>query len=157
MSALRSPAMSAVTSAASTATAGSAARVLAAPPPPSVFELLAAARRGLTAAALADSSDERYASAHLAALRAAAAMLALRAARDSRHRGSRNVWVLLARHAPELSEWASFFSASAVKRAALEAGRRSVVTRRDADDLVRDAETFVGIVETLVDRDTHLL
>lgn len=130
-------------------------RSFAAPPPVTVFELLAAARRGLTAAALADSAADRYANAHLAALRAAAAMLALRAARDTRHRGSRNVWVLLARHAPEMSEWASFFSASATKRAAVEAGRSSVVTLREADDLVRDAETFLCLVESVVDRDLH--
>lgn len=117
-----------------------------APSPSAVLDLLAAARRGLAAAALADSAADRFATAHLAALRAAAAVLASRA---TPRRGSRNAWVLLARVAPELAEWAAFFASTATVRAAIEAGRGAVTARR-ADDLMRDAETFVGLVETLL-------
>ena len=50
--------------------------------------------------------------------------------------------------APELTEWAAFFAAGAAKRAAAEAGLTRAVTAREADDLLRDAETFLAVVET---------
>lgn len=111
--------------------------------PRSVDDLLTAARRSLTEASLAGTAGERYAYAHLAGLRAAAAVLAARG-RPSAGRRSRvlSVWVLLPQVAPELGEWATFFAQGARKRAAAEAGL-DVVSHREADDLVRDAETFV--------------
>jgi hypothetical protein len=51
--------------------------------------------------------------------------------------------------APELEEWAAFFAAGATKRAAAEAGL-PVVGARDADDLIRQAEVFLGIVEAVL-------
>lgn len=115
-------------------------------PAPTLLEL---SRRGLTeAGATEQHPTERYAQAHLAALRAAAAVLACRA-RPCAPRRSRptSAWVLLAQVAPELGEWAGFFASGARKRAAAEAGL-PVVTAREADDLLRDAETFLGVVET---------
>ena len=66
----------------------------------------------------------RYAGAHVSALRATAALLAARAtpAAGPRRGRQKNAWVLLAEVAPELSEWAAFFSAGAAKRAAAESG-----------------------------------
>ena len=55
--------------------------------------------------------------------------------------------MLLTEVAPELAEWATFFSAGAAKRAAAEAGSRRAVTEREADDLVRDADRFLAVVE----------
>jgi hypothetical protein len=116
--------------------------------------LLAAARRGLYESAIASRPVERYASAHLAALRCAAAVLAARARPEApstrRARPSRNAWVLLTQVAPELAEWAAFFAAGASKRAAAEAGLDGSVTAREADDLVRDAEIFLALVETTI-------
>ena len=90
----------------------------------------------------------RYACAHVAALRAAAALLAARARPAAgRRRPQKNAWVLLAEVAPELGEWAGFFAAGAAKRAAAEAGSTRAVTEREADDLVRDADRFLGVVE----------
>lgn len=110
--------------------------------------LLRLARRGLLEAADAGTPAERYAAAHLAALRAAAAVLACRA-RPVSGRRSRptSAWVLLSAVAPEMSEWADFFAAGARKRAAAEAGVAGVVTAREADDLLRDAEQFLLLVE----------
>ena len=118
-----------------------------APAPAHSRDLLAGAARELLAAGSADEAGSRYAHAHLAALRAAAAVLAARA-RPRSKRGSRlrSAWVLLAEVAPELGEWAGFFAAGAGKRAAAEAGVRGVVTDREADDLVREAETFLALV-----------
>ena len=92
---------------------------------------------------------QRFVAAHVAALRAAAAVLAVRS-RPGGRRGQRNAWALLAQVAPELGEWAMFFAAGAAKRAAAEAGRSRVVSVREADDLVRDAEHFVHVVEQLL-------
>jgi SAV_6107-like HEPN len=111
-------------------------------------QLLAIARRGL------DEADEqrvdglRYATAHLAALRAAAAVVAARAKPvPSRRSKLTSVWDLLALVAPELGEWAAYFAASAAKRAAAEAGILRVVSTREADELVRAAASFVAVVE----------
>ena len=98
--------------------------------------------------AMTDSDvPSRYAHAHVSALRAAAALLAARALPTPARKRQRNAWVLLAQVAPELSEWASFFAAGASKRAAAEAGSTRAVTEREADDLVRDADRFLGVVE----------
>jgi hypothetical protein len=113
-------------------------------------ELLALSRHGILEASAPGTAGQRYATAHLAALRAAAAVLAARArpAVGPRRRRPASVWVLLAAVAPELAEWAAFFAVGAAKRAAAEAGIPRVVTAREADDLLRDAERFLAVVET---------
>ncbi|MGI8683306.1 MAG: SAV_6107 family HEPN domain-containing protein [Mycobacteriales bacterium] len=112
--------------------------------------LLETARRGLAEAATLDLPPQRYATAHLSALRAAAAVLAARARPENTNHRRRptSAWVLLTTVAPELGEWAAFFAAGATKRAAAEAGLPRAVTAREADDLVRDADTFLAVVET---------
>jgi len=145
--------------------AGSSARTRSVPPGPAqdglavrtsplpAETLLALSRRGLLEAGAASRPAERYAAAHLAALRAAAAVLACRA-RPAPTTGRRarptSAWVLLSAVAPELSEWADFFAAGARKRAAAEAGVASAATPREADDLLRDAEAFLAVVEPAV-------
>jgi hypothetical protein len=115
---------------------------------PTALRLLAGSRHALREAEHAETAAERYATAHLAALRAAAAVLAARARpADARLRRPTSAWVLLAGVAPELGEWSTYFAAGADKRAAAQAGLRSAVTAREADDLLRDAATFLGLVE----------
>jgi hypothetical protein len=114
---------------------------------PSSIDLVDRAHDSLVAAVRAATPGERYVAAHLAALRGAAAVLAVRG-RPSHRSGPRSVWEVLPRVAPELAEWAAFFDAGAALRAAVEAGRDEVVTCRVADDLVRDAETFLVLVES---------
>jgi hypothetical protein len=110
-------------------------------------ELLAIARQGLREAAQTQADGLRFATAHLAALRAAAAVLAARARPEPRRRSRlTSVWALLTTVAPELAEWAAFFAAGASKRAAAEAGIPRAVSAREADDLVRAAEQFVEVV-----------
>ncbi len=113
--------------------------------PRAVGGLLTAARQGLADAEGAQVAGERYALAHLAALRAAAAVLAARTRPHSRRGRPVSAWRLLTEVAPELNEWSAFFAAGASKRAAAEAGR-PVVSRREADDLIRDAEHFLLVV-----------
>jgi SAV_6107-like HEPN len=109
---------------------------------------LHAARMGLAEAAEATSAAVRYVCAHLAALRAAAAVLASKEPVETHRRGRpRSVWVLLPEAEPALREWAAFFAAGADKRAAAEAGLPRAVTSREADELLHDAEIFVSLVE----------
>lgn len=112
-------------------------------------DLLITARRGLLEATLAETAEQRYAAAHLAALRAAAAVLAARARPRSHRSGPRSVWALLANIAPELGEWAQFFAAGSAKRSLAAAGI-SVVSSREADDLLRDAELFCDRVTAML-------
>ena len=118
-------------------------------------ELLGSAARGLLEAYTTPEPNRRYATAHLAALRAAAAVLAARA-HPVRQGRIRSVWVLLPAVAPSLQEWAAFFSANAAKRAAADAGL-PVVSQREADDLVRDAETFLAQVAALLGVDQQAI
>jgi SAV_6107-like HEPN len=115
-----------------------------APVPASALDLLERAERGLLRAERTPAAGERYVEAHLAALRGAAAVIAVRGRPSGR--GPANVWSLLPRVAPELGEWAAFFAAGAPRRAAVEAGRPEVVSPREADDLVRDVQAFTDLV-----------
>lgn len=116
--------------------------------PATTHSYLSRAAESLAEAITAPDVPARYAHAHVAALRAAAALLAARARpTTSRRRGQQNAWALLTEVAPELAEWASFFAAGAPKRAAAEAGSTRAVTQREADDLVRDADRFLAVVE----------
>jgi len=120
---------------------------------PSVRILLEQARQGLLDAEYAAHPVDRYAQAHLAALRAAAAVLAARARPRNRAQPT-SAWALLATVAPELAEWSAFFAASSATRAAAEAGVHRLVTARDADDLVRQAGEFLALARHAVARAT---
>ncbi|WP_182526339.1 SAV_6107 family HEPN domain-containing protein [Nocardioides dongkuii] len=116
--------------------------------PATTHSYLARAAESLSEAMVAPDAPTRYACAHVAALRSAAALLAARARpAPARRRPQKNAWVLLTEVAPELAEWAAFFAAGATKRAAAEAGSTRAVTPREADDLVRDADRFLAVVE----------
>jgi len=130
--------------------------------PAATFAYLSRSAASLQEAITTTDVGMRYATAHVAALRATAALLAARArptaptGRSGRSRAQRNAWVLLAEVAPEFAEWAGFFSAGATKRAAAEAGSRRAVTEREADDLVRDADRFLGLVEESLGLTRHV-
>jgi hypothetical protein len=110
------------------------------------------AHSSIAEAELAQLPADRYLAAHLAALRVVAIVLTHRApSTGSRLRGRpRNAWQMLAEVAPELAEWAAFFAATEPKRDAIRAGATSIVSVREADDLVRDAWAFLRLVERSV-------
>jgi hypothetical protein len=131
--------------------------------PPAALDLLARARSGLDEAATLDQPNERYATAHLAALRTAAAVLAARgrpetgalrrhgaSPRRSRGGGIRSAWEVLPEIAPELSEWSLLFASGAERRARAEAGIRGAASHREADDLLRDTAMFLRLVERML-------
>lgn len=119
-------------------------------PSAAALSLLAQAESGLCEAARATDPSRRFAGAHLSALRAGAAVLAVRAQPVGRRGAGRSVWHLLARVAPELGEWAAFFAAGSATRAAAEAGITRLVSARAADDLVRQAGQFIEVSRSLV-------
>lgn len=122
--------------------------------PAATHSYLDRAAESLREAVTDNEVSARYAHAHVAALRATAALLAARAQPAPRRR-QKNAWVLLAEVAPEFAEWAAFFAAGAQKRAAAEAGSRRAVTERETDDLVRDADRFLALVESSLGLTRH--
>ncbi|MEO7124779.1 MAG: SAV_6107 family HEPN domain-containing protein [Nakamurella sp.] len=108
-------------------------------------DLVSDASRVLGRAIGEGDPQEKFALAHLAALRGAAGVLAARARPRRMAQGS--AWELLARMAPELAEWSAFFAAGARRRQAIVAGVHVDVTAREADDLVRAVSEFLDLVE----------
>ncbi|MCZ0973563.1 SAV_6107 family HEPN domain-containing protein [Streptomyces albulus] len=97
--------------------------------------------------------NDRFATAHLAALRAAAAVLAVRGRPEPtarRRKTIRSAWEVLPEVAPELTEWSALFAAGADRRARAEAGIAGAAGQRDADDLLRDAWMFLRLVERML-------
>ncbi|WP_377274374.1 SAV_6107 family HEPN domain-containing protein [Peterkaempfera sp. SMS 1(5)a] len=121
--------------------------------PPAALDLLAQAQRTLEGARGLEDPLERYAAAHLAALRTSAAVLAVRGRPEKnprRRKAIRSAWEVLPEVAPELAEWAVYFAAGARKRAAAEAGIQGAASLRDADDLIRNTALFLRIVQRLL-------
>ena len=107
------------------------------------LDLLSRAEESLTNGYATSSASARYLEASLAALRAAAAVVAARPARSAGP-GPHDVWALTVRAAPELGEWAERFTAATGRRVGVETGLVRVGAR-EADDLLRDAETFLDL------------
>lgn len=114
---------------------------------PATASLIAAARRSLASAKTEAVPGTRYVGAHLAALRAAAALVA-ESGYSPRRSKPRSVWDLLAAACPDMAEWASYFAAGAGKRAAAEAGLPRAVSASEATELLRDADTFLTLAES---------
>ncbi len=125
--------------------------------PSAALSLLRTARHGLAEAEVEGDPGTRYICAHLAALRAAAAIVAARGEPGSgaRRRRPRSVWELLPQVEPALAEWAAFFAAGAAKRAAAEAGLPRAASPQEADDLLRDAATFLTVAERALGVETE--
>ncbi|MFG2424814.1 SAV_6107 family HEPN domain-containing protein [Streptomyces sp. NPDC048448] len=120
--------------------------------PPAAADLLHQARQGIRKARTG-TPNERFATAHLAALRTAAAVLATRGRPEATPRKPvriRTAWEVLPEIAPELSSWAELFGAQAEQRARAEAGITGAASSRDAQDMTRDAELFLRLVERIL-------
>jgi hypothetical protein len=143
------PAVSTVSVSAGRGGQGQAVFPVPARMPAAALDLLRKARQELAEAERETDTAIRYNGAHLAALRAAAAIVAARGepGTGARRRRVRPVWELLPQVEPTLSEWAAFFAAGAAKRAAAQAGLPRAATAREADDLLRDAAVFLSVAE----------
>ena len=115
----------------------------------STLELIERSRASLLEACHSRAIAERYLQSRLAAMRAAAALVSARAA-TAGVPGPHSLWALLPSVAPELTEWAEFFEATGLRHdprgTALGGGGATAVTAREADDLLRQTETFVDLV-----------
>lgn len=122
------------------------------PVPPGVRALLRRADAELAQAHAASRPDDRFRHAHLAAIRAAAAVLALRG-RPSPRSGARTVWEMLVRVEPDLAPWSGYFASGAGLRAAVDSGRTGEVDGSRADEITACAEDFRDEVAMLADPD----
>lgn len=94
---------------------------------------------------------DRFRIAHLAALRASAALLAAYSSPGQRAaRRPTSAWVLLTKLAPPMSAWAAYFSAGAARRAAADAGVVGAVSAHDADEIVTSVDTFIQICTSAI-------
>lgn len=120
------------------------------------LDLLAAAGESLATAHMARTVVGRSAGTKLAVLRAAAAVLTVRGRPDpveppghgagGTARGPVDVWRLLPRVAPELTEWADFFATVLPEGGARPGvGAAGPMSVREVDDLLRQGEDFVRI------------
>ena len=115
--------------------------------PSAAAELLDSAWQAMQYAHRVADVNLRFSLAYRCALRAGAAVLAVRAG-TNKHPGAtpaqpRNVWDVLQRVAPELGEWAVYYQSQAALRDIAESGS-SDITGRMADDAVREAEQFIN-------------
>ncbi len=111
---------------------------------------LADAHRGLDRSMQSQDIADRYAAAHLGALRGAAALLATRPKPATRTLKHASVWVLMTKVAPELEEWANYFAAGSAKRKAAEAGISRLISDQDAAEMVRQTAQFLELIEQLI-------
>ena len=127
------------------------ARRTAAPAPAprsaGVREILADAQRCLDRAMASTDLADRYAAAHLGALRGASAVLATLPRPVSRTVRNASAWTQLERLAPEFAPWAAFFAAGSAKRKAAEAGMTRLITAAETDDLIRQTGRFLELID----------
>ena len=124
-------------------------------------ELLRRADAELVAARLSSEAWELFTHAHLAALRAGAAVVAARTAGPGR-KALRTVWDLLDAVAPELAAWSAYFAGAASLRSAVDAGRFEELSPGRAEQALFWAEDFVDAARAAVHgdavhRDAHAL
>lgn len=82
---------------------------------------------------------DRYVSAHRSAEQIALKVISVS---PRQLRGRLDLWDLLARHAPELGEWAAFYAYLTPRVEVAAAGEHAIISEREADDLVRELERF---------------
>lgn len=118
--------------------------------PPRTASLVHRAEAELVAAQFSPEPWERFSHAHLAALRAGAAVVAERGKPGGR-RAPRTVWEMLDAVAPELSRWSAYFAGGAALRSAVEAGRFDAVSADRAEQVLCAAEDFLDEVRGLLE------
>lgn len=117
--------------------------------PDAVLDLIARSEAELVAATVAQDPSEVFVHAHLAALRAGAALVQARGRPGPRSR-TRTVWDMVMRVAPDLADYATYFAGNAATRSAVEAGRTDVEATR-AQRAVAAAEQFHEAVRAQLD------
>lgn len=119
------------------------------PIPATAVDLMTRSEAELLAAQFSSEPGERFVHSHLAALRAAAAVLAVRG-RPGGRRAPRTAWEMLAAAAPECQAWSVYFAGGAALRRAVEAGRLDAVDAARAEEVLCAAEDFLDEVAVLL-------
>ncbi|GAA4817840.1 hypothetical protein GCM10023353_25860 [Tomitella cavernea] len=96
----------------------------------------------------ADRPAERFATAYVAAVRGAAAVLAVSPPPRARKGASRSAWARLASVGPGWKAWADHFAQFSSTREAVEAGVTSRVDGPAADVLAGAVRDFLDVVES---------
>jgi hypothetical protein len=114
--------------------------------------LITRASRDLDKAASAGTPNAIYIAAHLAAVRAAGAVISARLSPEqaSRMRRPDSIWELLPRVAPELADWAAFFEEGKLRRTRAEHGQRAAVNAQQAEEMLAQARQFATKAEELL-------
>jgi len=112
----------------------------------SAARLMTRAERELAQVTSGQEPQESFLHAHMAALRAAAAVLELQVVPGGRRRRVRSAWEQLAEAGPQWQEWADYFAQGAPVRAAIESGRTTTLSAAEADELVAAATDFLDVV-----------
>jgi len=115
-----------------------------------VTELLSRADAELLAAQFSPEAWEQFSHAHLAALRAGAAVVAAKG-RPGGRRALRSVWEMLDVVAPDLARWSAYFAAAAPLRSAVDAGRFDAISSDRAEQAVCAAEDFVDAARNMLE------
>lgn len=113
-------------------------------------QLLRRAHAELDELSAAASLDENFVHAHMAAIRAGAALLALHPAPPRRRRAVRSVWEQIAELDGVWEPWAALFASGAPLRAAIENGRPHRLDAEQVAHTQRAAAEFVGIVSDAI-------
>ncbi|GIG38540.1 SAV_6107 family HEPN domain-containing protein [Cellulomonas phragmiteti] len=124
--------------------------------PPQSAELLGRADAELLAAQFSGEPWEMFSHAHLAALRAGAALVAARG-RPSGRGAPRTVWGMLDAVAPELHHLSALFAHAATLRSAVDAGRFELVSALRAERALCAAEDLVDAVRDALLADDRAL
>lgn len=114
--------------------------------------LIGRAVRDLDHAAHAKSHNATYTLAHLAAVRAAAAVISAKISPEQANRQHRpdSIWDLLPRVALNLEEQSAFFKAGTGRRLRAEHGQRNAVTAEQAEEMLAAAHLFIETVEGML-------
>jgi hypothetical protein len=113
--------------------------------------LISRAFHDLEKADSADTSIARYIAAHLAAVRAAGAVISARLSPEqARMRRPSSMWDLLPRVAPELAEWAAYFNEGTPTRARAERGQCNAVNAQQAEEMLANAREFAALAEGML-------
>lgn len=111
--------------------------------------LLERADHLLVEAGVESAPSDRFLTAYLAALRGAAAVIALVAPAPSvrRRRGTGGAWQTMARLAPEFTMWSDYFAEYSPLRAAIMAGVSRPMPSERADEFFARVTAFLHDVE----------
>ena len=116
----------------------------------SAARLITRAEQELAQVTSGQDPQEAFLHAHMAALRAAAAVLELQVVPGGRRRRVRSAWEQLAEVGPQWQEWADYFAQGAAVRAAIESGRTAHLSPAEADEVVAAAADFLEQAQAAV-------